>query len=299
MRHARGSLLGAVLLSSLAGCGDLPEPFKDNPGPTAIRLSAPPPARRAGPVPADSLLSNEGSALWASDTAASLDDQSVPAEAHPVRRGDWTLVLAATLAGDTVVPRYTVLMPGGQVRGRIDGTPVAAVQWADADAAALAATAKDEAPKIADLLTGIQASIRNADPNSLMHRPAKIFLGGVSGAPGTGDKELEDGLRHQLAFHGDLIAETGREADYRVVAAVGLAPPKGGQEVGEIDWHVLDATGHDAGNVTQINSVPAHSLDAGWGDIADAASVEAANGIQQVVDNNAGRHDKPVAPPKS
>ncbi len=285
------------MLAPLAGCGDLPEPFKDNPGPTALRLSAPPPARLSVPVPAASLLTNEGAALWAADTARSLDDQSVPAEAHAVRRGDWTLVLAASLAGETVVPTYTVLTPGGRVRGALRGAAVPASQWADADATALAATASAEAPKIADLLTGIQASIRDADPNSLMHRPAKVALGGVSGAPGSGDRELEDALRHQLAFHGDLIADAAAGADYRVVASVGVASPKDGQQVVEIDWHVLDGAGHDAGNVTQINAVPAHSLDLGWGAVAEAAATEAAGGIQQVIDNNAGRHDKPVPPP--
>ena len=296
MRRLR-ALLALPLL--LAGCGDLPEPFKDNPGATALRLAAPPPARLAVPVPAASMLSNEGASLWARDMAGSLDDQSVPAEAHAARPGDWRLVLAASLAGDTVIPTYTVLTPTGQVRGALRGTPVPATEWADADPKALAATATAEAPEVADLLTGIQASIRQADPHSLMHRPAKLFLSGVTGASGTGDAELATALHHQLAFHGDVFADGPRGADYTVAATVGIASPKDDQQVVEIDWHVLDAGGHDAGNVTQLNAVPAHSLDAGWGEIADAAATEAANGIQQVIDRNAGRDDKPVPPPKA
>ena len=57
---------------------------------------------------------------------------------------------------------------------------------------------------------------------------------------------------------------------------------------------MTDPAGHEAGKVSQLNSVPAGSLDGPWGAIALAAATEAAGGIHEVIDRNAGRLDKPV-----
>ena len=281
----------------LAGCGDLPMPFKDRPGATALRLAAPPPVRLVIPAPGKALLADDGAALWARDMAAALDDQEVPAEAIRPSRGDWSLVMSATMSGNGVVPSYTVLTPRGAVKGETSGKPVPASAWADADPATLKQVADDAAPDIAAMLTGIQAAIRQADPNSLMHRPARIWFTGVTGAPGDGDRALASAIRVQLRSLGDIVANDPAGADFTLTGTVGIASPKDGRQVVELDWRVLDQHGREAGKVSQLNAVPAHSLDFSWDEVAQAAGVEAASGVHQVIVNNSGRNDKPLPPP--
>ena len=289
--------LPLTALLALASCGDLPMPFKDRPGDTALRLAAPPPARLAVPSPSKALLANDGAILWARDMATALDDQEVPAEAIVPTKGDWRLILTAAVNGDTVIPSYTVLTPRGAIKGQTAGKPVPAAAWANADPATLKQVADAAAPDIAAMLTGIQAAIRQADPNSLMHRPARIWFTGVTGAPGDGDRTLATAVRTQLKALGDILVGSANGADFTLTGTVGVASPKDGHQVVELDWHVLDAAGHEAGKVSQLNAVPAHLLDGGWGDNAQAAGVEAATGVHQVIVNNSGRNDKPLPPP--
>ena len=286
--------LTAALL--LAGCGDLPMPFKDNPGATALRLAAPPPTRLAVPAPAGAMLADDGARRFAADLAGALDDQSVPAEAIRPVHGDWRLDATATLSGNVVVPHYTVLTPAGVVQGGIDGAPVPASSWANADPAALKAEADAAGPQIAALLTGIRAAERQADPHSLMHRPAKVFLAGVTGAPGDGDAALTDAIRRELPQQGDILVDEARGADYTLAAHVSVSAPKNGQQAVELTWSVADPSGVEAGKVSQLNAVPAGSLDGHWGEVALAAATEAAGGIHEVIDRNSGRRDKPLAP---
>lgn len=290
------SLLAPLLLSA---CGDLPMPFKDNPGATALRLAAPPPTRLAVPSPGRAMLADDGAKRFASDLAGALDDQSVPAEAIVPVRGDWRLETTATLAGNDVTPHFTVLTPFGAVRGTVDGKPVPAQAWANADAATLKAEADAAGPDIAALLTGIRAAEREADPHSLMHRPAKVFFEGVRGAPGSGDEDLAAAMRREIPLHGDVVAAEARDADFLLAARVRVSPPKDGHQDVELEWRVVDPAGHEAGKVDQLNAVAPGTLDGRWGDVALAAAAEAAGGIHEVIDRYSGRHDKPVAPPKS
>lgn len=297
MKSWHAGALAPLLL--VAGCGDLPMPFKNNPGDTALRLAAPPPTRLAVPQSGATLLENGGAALWSRDLASALDDQSVPAEAITPARGDWRLVATARLAGEQVIPHYAVYTPQGMLRGAIDGAPVSASAWSNADPATLQRVAQAAAPDIVTLLTGIRAEIRAEDPHSILHRPAKIYFPGVKGAPGDGDTALAQNLRTQLAMRGDVVQSAPSGADYTVTGTVGVASPKDGTQAVDIEWHVVDDQGHEAGNVSQLNAVPVHALDGAWGDVALAAATEAAGGIHEVIANNSGRNDKRVKPPKS
>lgn len=287
-----------VLSLVLTGCGDLPMPFKYNPGATALRLAAPPPTRLAVPAPGRAMLSDDGAKRFAADLAGALDDQAVPAEAMLPVRGDWRLDATATLAADAVTPHFTVLTPLGAVKGSVDGKPVPAQAWANADAATLKAEADAAGPDIAALLTGIRAAEREADPHSLMHRPARIFFEGVRGAPGHGDDDLADAMRREIPMHGDVVVASRAEADFLLGARVAVSAPKDGQQQVELSWRVIDPVGHEAGKVSQLNAVATGTLDGRWGDVALAAAAEAAGGIHEVIDRYSGRRDKPVAPPK-
>ena len=291
--------LPLVLPLLLAACGDLPMPFKDNPGPDALRLAAPPPTRLAVPSPGRAMLADDGAKRFAADLAGALDDQAVPAEAIVPVRGDWRLDTTATLTADEVTPHFTVLTPLGAVKGNVDGKPVPAAAWANADAATLKAEANAAGPDIAALLTGIRAAEREADPHSLMHRPARVFFEGVRGAPGNGDAELTEAMRREIPMHGDVVAAAATGADFLLAARVRVSAPKDGHQEVELSWRVVDPAGHEAGKVSQLNAVATGALDGPWGDVALAAAAEAAGGIHEVIDRYSGRRDKPVGAPGS
>jgi hypothetical protein len=278
-----------LLAATLAGCGDLPQPFAGRPGRQAMILSRPPPPRLAIPSPSQSLLPERDAGAWARALADALDDAEVPAVAKPATAGDWQVAMTAQLQGDVIQPRYTVLDPKGTSRGDVAGAPVPAAAWASGDPGVLTGEAKAAAPKLVELLTAIEAHIRQSDPNSLLNRPAKVYLAPVTGAPGDGNAALFRGMHVKFRDTGDQLVDTEQGADFAVhgVVAVRDGPP-GLQQV-EIHWHVTDIYGKEAGDVAQGHDIPRGLLDNHWGDVADVVTSEAAAGVHQVIVNWSGR----------
>lgn len=279
----RGLVFAALL--ALAGCGDLPHPFQNNPGLAAIRLSQPPPSRLAVPTPDRSLLDDTAASTWAQDVADALAAAEVPAVAGRARVDDWRLQLSAELHGRIVLPRYTVLNAAGIAKGTVDGSEIAAESWAAGSAATLQASAAQAAPQLAEMLTAIEAARQQADPNSLLNRPPRVFVAEVKDAPGDGDESLTRQLRSQMASNGAVVAKAQAGADYAVQGLVHMAAGKGGTDRVEIQWVVLDARGNEAGRVVQLNEVPPGSLGQYWGDVALVVTQQAAGGIRNVITN--------------
>ncbi|WP_419728619.1 hypothetical protein [Lichenicola sp.] len=296
--RASAVALALSLAGLLAGCGDLPQPFAENPGAEALRLATPPPARLDIPPPAHALLADAQAQQWSQALADSLLLKEVPAVAQPARKGDWHLVVDASLEGDQVVPRYRIVSPAGKVRASANGTPVPADAWASADPALLKANAQLAAAQVSTMLTGIQAAVAQADPNSLLNRPTRIWFTGVTGAPGNGNLELARQMAVLLPDGHNTLQTTARNADYTVSGHVTISKPDrasdGVQHI-EIVWTVQNAKGHEAGKATQLHDVPAHSLDGYWGDVAADAAQEAASGIHEVIANNEGRPHPPAS----
>lgn len=276
-----------VTLLLLAGCGGLPQPFFGNPGREGALLTAPPPARLAIPAPAQSLLTDAGSQLWAQSTATALADIALPARFGPAQKGDWSLLLSATMRGQDVIPSYDVLDASGTSQGTSQGAPVAASAWAAADGPVLQTAAAQAAPGIDALLTRIQAARLHADPTSLQNRPARIYVAGITGAPGDGDSSLGAQIKLKLANYGITVQDTATGADYRLRGEVRTAPGSGGQLKVELQWIVDDSRG-ERGRVVQLNEVPGGSLDRFWGDVAVVAADQASGGIKDVLFNAAG-----------
>ncbi len=285
-------LLLLPLLLSLPCCGDLPQPFAENPGANALRLAVPPPSRLDVPVPRGALLADREARIWSEALSVSLLQKEVPAVAQPVRRGDWHLEVTARLRGAEVLPTYRIVGPNGRVQASEEGTPVPAGSWIGADTELLHANAALAAAQINAMLSGIQAKEAQADPNSLLNRATRIWFTGVTGAPGNGDIELARQMAVLLPDEHDTLQTDARHADYTVSGHVSVSAPdpkaKNMQHV-EITWTVRNARGHEAGKATQLHDVPAHSLDGFWGDVATAAAEEASGGIHEVISNNEGK----------
>ena len=300
MKFRHAARFAAVFLAlPLAGCLSMPHPFSD-PGNTARSLAQrTPPPRLVVPVPAESLLSNQAAALWAREMAASLVEQTVPAMAQEPRPGDWVLRMTASLAGDHVIPHYAIVTPSGAERGHEDGAPTPAAAWSAGDPPAIHQAALMEGPRAAAMLTGIQAAMMQADPNSLMRRPARVYFDGVTGAPGDGDKALAQAFVTSFPDARDKLVPSRREADYTVHCEVNVTPGPAGtsghpQEHIELIWHTIAADGSEAGAAIQPHDIDAHSLDKSWGDVAAIAAEEAAGGVRQIISNYSGRNHKPL-----
>lgn len=277
-----------ALVALLAGCGDLPRPFQGSPGATATRLSQPPPARLAVIPPANALLTRQGAAVFAKAIADQLTDEGVPAVAMATPHdGDWRLVVTAEVESGAVKPTYTVIDPNGRTAGTTFSQPVSAAAWGAGTQGALEKAAADAAPVITAMLTRIEASRRQSDPNSLYNRQARIAVPDVTGAPGDGNTQLARRMREQLTKL-DLLV-TDASPDFTVKGQVLAVPIAGKMQRIEIQWIVNDASGEERGRLIQLNEIPTGTLDRFWGDVATVVAQEAGAGVKDVVLLQSGR----------
>ncbi len=277
--------LSLFLPLALAACGTLPEPFYGNPGPEGARLATPPAPVLMVPAPTGAMLDDASASLYAKDLAAQLADMDVPSIAGPAGKADWKLVATASLAGNDVIPAYTVTGPNGKIYGQQQGAPVPTSAWANGDAGALLNAATTDAKPLTKLLANINARVQQSNPLSLENRPPRILISTVSGAPGDGDTALPLDLSRDLSSPDVELITDAKHADFTVTGVVKTTPDGQGNVMVELDWTVQDANHRKIGQVTQLHALAAADISPYWGDVAAAAASEAANGIQQVVIN--------------
>lgn len=275
--------LAALLLLALVACGSLPRPFEGQPGANGQRLAEPPPARLAIPVPRDIFLPEAPATDLARVLAEGLLDEEVPVFAGQPRRGDWQLTISAEHRGADIVPMYRVIDPSGEQRGIAEGLPIAADMWVKAPP--LRRIAGEAVPRVAALLSRIEAARRQSDPNSLVNRAPRLFLASVTGAPGDGNAALARTIKAELAKAGQDMQDSATGADFTLAGVVVVAPGTAGKQSVEIQWVVNDAKGSEAGRVVQLNEVPKGMLDLYWGDVALVVAQEAAGGVRDVIAN--------------
>ena len=298
------TLLPLSALLMLGGCMHVPRPFSD-PGAKARQLAAnAPPSRLDVPQPEHTDLSPANSALLSQDIAEALLQQTIPAIAQPTRKGDWWLKVTTEQRNDMIVPLYTVMTPQNTVRATQEGVPIPEEMWNEATPELLKQVASDAAPRVSAVLSGIQADQMNKDPNSLKHRPARVYFSGVKGAPGDGNISLARAFVTYFHNTPDVLQNNPADVDFTVNCHVTLTNAPAGttshpQQHIEIVWQVLDKNGKEAGAATQLHDIDAHSLDNYWGDVASAAAQEAAAAVDQILSRYSGRDDAPLPDPAS
>ena len=284
-------LLALVAPILLAACGDLPEPFLGNPGTVARGLAKPPTPMLAVPPapPAVTMLSPRAGRDFADALARDLRNEEVPTLARAPEKTDWRLAVSADRKGDQVVPRYAILDPSGHEQGAIAGTPLPAASWTAGAPWTLGQAAQDAVPKVLALMMSIRATRDRANPNSLLNRPAVLFVPEVTGAPGDGNPALTRLIRARLAEFGPLVQVTPEGADFTIKGDVIVTPLPNARQQVEIAWTVTRPSGVVVGKVSQLNSVAAGSLSLMWGDVAGVVAQEASSGINTVVERFIGR----------
>lgn len=274
-----------LLPLALAGCGTLPQPFYGNPGPEGAKLAVPPPPILMIPPPGQALLPADSAKLYAGDLAAAFVALDVPASARPAQKFDWRLVTTASLHGNAVIPHYEVLGPSGKRYGSEAGAPVDAASWADGNPQALKKAADADALKLCKLLARINAAVQQSNPDSLENRPARVYLGRVTGAPTDGDDALALDLSRDLPGPGLDLVDKPADADFRVTGTVKTSPEPHGQILVQIIWTVQDTGNRVMGQVTQLHVLNPADITPHWGDVAAAAAKQDASGVQEVISN--------------
>jgi hypothetical protein len=269
----------------LAGCGTLPEPFYGNSGPVSAKLSIPPAPVLIVPTPDNALLASDSAKLYASDLASALAAADVPSTARPANKTDWRITTTASLTGTTVTPHYQITGPDNKNYGNENGAPVPAADWANGNPTALANAAQTDSLTLAKLLGNINAKIQQSNPNSLENRPARLYLTGVSGAPGDGNTSLALNLNRDLPPLGLTLAPSSAQADFTITGIVKTTPDTNNQILIEIDWIIKDSNNRNIGQVTQLHDLNPTDITPYWGDVAAAAATQGAAGIQEAVRN--------------
>jgi hypothetical protein len=288
----------ALLLLATA-CGNLPQPFRGNPGGNAARLALPPAYRIAVPPPSDVLLTDEATHDLAEAMAIALRDAEVPATVTAPQPLDLQLSIVAQRPEsnrNTVVPRYTLYNADGSSLASNVGAPVPLTVWGTEGPALFKRLGERDAPGIAALLAGIEASRKTSHPESLTGKAApRIRLVPVKGAPGDGNTALTTRMQEFLIRRGVVPQNTAEGADYGLEGRVTMVDAPNNLQRVEVLWTVTRRDGIELGQVLQMNEVPKGSLNRYWADVAYVVADEAAGGIRDVL-ANAGAPPGPQAP---
>jgi hypothetical protein len=280
------SLSALLALLLLAGCGDLPQPFRGRPGRNAQNLAVPLAVRVAIPPPTAALLTDAAARTLSQSLATALQAEEMPVVAtstpFPL---DWRLEVTAAEARGQVTPRYRLLDPDGRDQASTTGAPVPSRDWADSRPETFRALALATAPALADLFVQVEAARKGSEPATLLVGPIRLRFTGVTGAPGDGNTALGTRVRQVLAGRGVRVQDNGEGAGYAVSGQVSMVTTGPTVQRVEIVWTVSRRDGQDLGRVLQLNEVRAGSLDRFWGDTGYAAGEEAANGIYRVLEN--------------
>lgn len=290
----RGFAWLALLPLLLAACGDLPQPYRGNPGGMAGRLAAPPPYRVAVPTPEAALLNGAESEAFAKAIAQALLRREVPAAAEEPLPLDWRLAVDMRLEGARVIPRYALFDPDGAPQGLAEGSAIPARDWSRPGAALFTEVANDAARRAADLLLRAEAARKSSSPSALANAgPPRLYLLPVRGAPGDGNESLTARMREALGDYGILAQDVADGAGFAADGRVSVVPTRQRMQRVEILWIVSRRDGQELGRVLQMNEIPAGLLDRHWADIAFAVAAEAAGGVQRVIENAGGMPARP------
>jgi hypothetical protein len=144
-----------------------------------------------------------------------------------------------------------------------------------------AATYAASQPDSGATLAAAQVSVPPPAPEP--GQPTAIAVPLVVGASGHGNRELAEAMRLAMGGTGLPVVEDRREGALTIVGEVEVKPADGAQQAVALNWKVLAPNGALLGTIAQNNTVPAGSLDRGWGETAMYAAEAAAGGIFELL----------------
>ena len=208
------------------------------------------------------------------------------AAAHFVLVGVYMAAPREPRDADHAFVQWTILNTEGTAVGlHWQELDVARPRWRREDAALWRALSGEVAKPLAALLDK-ESSVQTA---AGVAGERGVYVKGVTGAPGEGNRELANAMRNALRSDGQDLGEDASQAAFIIQGEVTVDPPVNGAQRVELRWIVTDKEGERLGEAAQENTVPAGSLDRYWGPVATYAATAAAEGIDGIVQRAASR----------
>ncbi len=251
----------------LAGCGNLPRPFKaeigegaesplvalqDSVGIVVVPTFGAPPGV-AGPL-ADIMAADLRRTNVPATTGSAIKNGYIlegEAKFTPITgdQGEISVIWTITDPQGTVVDRLLTQQMGGQAA------------WQTGSRVVLNGLAEDAVPRIADVLQSNLPVVAQAA------RPT-IGVVKIEGAPGDGNEALKKAFEAVLRNAGLPVVEDASLAAIQVFGNVEVSPEDKGREKLEIKWTLRQPDGSDIGSMTQTNAIRAGKASARWGSLA-------------------------------
>lgn len=291
MSDARRTIAAIGLLSVLAACQPLPQPFQ----PAQSKKETNPLLRlpdRAGILirPVKGLPPDTAQSLSVA-IAASLVKRNIPAftetgnpgslilggrvvETAGVSRIDWRLLKKDGDEGDT--HRIVTAAPTTDSE---TGNPDPLKPIADRAAAAIAKTIQN--PTLQDRTATAIKRYLHVSP--------------IAGPPEAAAKVLRAEIEAALRRNALRVSARPRDNSLVVAGSVSLSDADAGRKHISVVWAVLRKDGHELGKLTQSNQVAPEELDRDWPTIARGIAVSAAQGLRQLLNKIP---EKAIEPPK-
>ncbi len=283
-RIPRRRLAAVAMLAAVAACAPLPRPFQ------------PPPESMPSPLVSDvvtsgvsiapiSGVSSPMSQLLVDSVAEGLRKKGIkvvdgaPATSRYRLRGAAELNRTDPSFDNVVLIRWTLADSDGRTLGTdVQGVGGDREEWDYGSPRIIADVGANVPAFIAENIVKDEETLKPVAP-----RIAGLWVEGISGAPGDGNRSLKRAITVAVERAGIPVAFDRRHAEFLLDARVGLTAPKDGLQRVEIVWRVLTQDGREIGRATQKNMVEAGTFDGAWGDVAFIVADAALGGIRGVL----------------
>jgi len=275
-----------ILVLIVPACGELPQPFEHGQQKTTYPLAELAVDVRVLPVKG---FSRPAGRALARAVAINLGAFGVTgthrgnAASRFILDGTVTKAYGVTEDHATLLIQWTLRERGGEETGiHVQELHAVWLDWESSDTSVIIGAAASPAKAIAGLV-GVDAEL---PPSAIGKVSTAIFIHGVAGAPGDGNKSLAVAIRRNLSARGAATFDSPDGVAFIVRATVKVDPPNQREQRISIVWRVDRPNGDPLGEASQVNTIPAGSLDGKWGAVAGYVAAAAVDGIQEILDRS-------------
>lgn len=271
-------VLAAIAVSLPAGCGPVPQPFRQD-AETKARTTLARATITSGIrlLPVAGLEPERGAAL-SEELADKLRELGTVASTSNALRNAHFLSPNVIPGASGPLIRWDLFDPDGVLRDTIM-TEVPTPGQLDA---LLTGRKKSLRDMIGQVAARLHTTLNPRSTGPAIARTAELAIGTISGAPGDGAEELTRAATAIFSRAGIAMARNGKAPELFLNAEVSLTPIDAVSELLTLAWSVDTKDGRQVGRLVQESAVPKGSMDGPWRNLAYDAVLGLVDAVLEV-----------------